>query len=78
MADLQWRLSAESFDRFNALAFRVNALLDPHCEEAIVLREEIRALPGFPRHFHEDLDTIIPVVVGRPMIDLTLARGAYL
>ena len=62
MADIRWPVSPEVFERFNQIAFRLLDLVDPNCDEAWALRDEARSLPGFPRGYDEERDTIVPVV----------------
>lgn len=67
---IEWRVSLRTKARFTALLGELVdlenepwGLDDPeNLERAECLRDEIRALPGFPRDLHPVDDTVIPVV----------------
>ena len=62
MADIPWRMDATTHERWRYLLSRLIEL-DPDDEEAWVLRDEVRSLPGFPHHYDMVADTIVPELV---------------
>jgi len=62
MANILWRMDAGTHERWQYLRDKL-VWLDEHDEEAYVLREEVRSLPGFPVHYDLENDTIVPELV---------------
>lgn len=64
---IQWECSLKTRMRFRDFLHRLVDLegyppSDPEVQnEMEALREEIRALPGFPRRYDPDYDVIVPV-----------------
>lgn len=64
---IEWRVSLRTKARFEALLGElVDLELEPWSGErearAEALREDIRALPGYPRNYHPEDDVIVPVL----------------
>ncbi len=64
--EIQWQVSLRTRMKFRELLHELVELETwPVTEELLVrmenLREEIRGLPGFPRRFDAERDTIVPV-----------------
>lgn len=53
-----WRVTRPTYERFLDLGQRLLAL-EIEAEEAYIVREDIRRLPGFPKDNHPDLDRIV-------------------
>ena len=48
---------------------------DEWSERYYVLLDAIRSLPGFPRHYDWEVDTVVTVVVGVPRVGYTASLG---
>lgn len=59
MATIEWRCSYRVRDRFLETLDLLQSL-DPGSDDAQALIYEIRSLPGYPRHYDEDRDVIVP------------------
>lgn len=64
---IEWRVSQRVHMRFRELLHELVELEyadqdDPEVQQRMeALREDIRALPGYPRRYHPDYDLIVPV-----------------
>lgn len=66
MADLHWHCSPDIYDRYRTLLDRLRQCDSDWTEEAWVIKDELKLLPGFPHHMTEQ-DTVIPVLKSKPM-----------
>jgi len=67
MRRIEWRVSLRTQMKFYDLLAELVDLegypYDPEIEARMeALRDDIRALPGYPRKYHPDRDLIVPVV----------------
>jgi hypothetical protein len=65
---IEWRVSRRTHQRFRELLHELldteyESQSDPEVQARMeMLREEIRALPGYPKRYHPERDLIVPVV----------------
>ena len=69
--NIPWRTPTHVYRHFKHLLYQLEQL-DPHTDPYNAIIEEVRCLPHFPHHYHEDRDTIVPEVVGTPYSQISI------
>ena len=74
MADVAFRCTPAINREYNQL---LSELLQETewSERYMVLLDQVRNLPGFPRHYNEEVDTVVTVVVDVPRVGYTASVG---
>jgi len=69
MAHIAWRMTLQTWRRWQSILRQLEDL-DESSEAALLLHEEARSLPGFPRHYHEERDLIVPEIASTSRVQV--------